>query len=436
MLDHSLKDHIMAHLSQNVLNAHNFEKSNRARPSVFTDPFYSVPKNTENAPPGTLLKLEKNTDTSLYTLPPNISLSRLMYQSQTSSGFLVPVSACILWPYVARSYPNTTGYPVVAWAHGTSGSTAECAPSNIKDLWHQFQAPYQLGLNGYVVIATDYAGLGVGADGNGNPIAHEYLTGPAQANDVAFSIQAARAAFPELSEEFVVIGSSLGGGGAWAFAQRMATEPMVGCLGTVALSPVLRLLNLAQDNAVFPMLILLLVPSLMANFPDFEAEAILTPPGMQCLQTYHTLQGCNNVLFQTASVPHMLRPGWQNNPHLQKYQSIAANGGQEIRGPMLVIQGADDPIVSAQSVTDGITKTLKLFPASQIEYHILPHVTHASAMYAGQHIYLEWIASRFKREPAPSGYRSHVAEPVRPGMVQQSEANWFIQEQTEPWQAV
>lgn len=96
MSNESKKDHDMAQLSQNVLNTHNFEKSKRARPSVFTDLFYTIPTtDTEDAPPGTLLKLETNTDTSLYTLPPNISLSRLMYKSQTSSGSLVPVSACM-----------------------------------------------------------------------------------------------------------------------------------------------------------------------------------------------------------------------------------------------------------------------------------------------------------------------------------------------------
>ena len=430
----------MTHIHPNIINAHEFEKSNRARPSVSTDPFYTVPENTENAPPGTLLKLEKQTDTSLYTLPPNISLSRLLYQSQTSDGSPVPVSACILWPYVARSYPNITGYPLVAWAHGTSGSTAESAPSNIKTLWHHFQAPYQLVLNGYVVVATDYAGLGVGADANGKPIVHEYLTGPAQASDVAFAVEAARTTLPELSKDFVVIGSSLGGGGAWSFTQRMVTEPMTGYLGTIALSPVTRLLNLPQDNTVFPMLILLLVPSLLAKYPDFEAENLLTPTGMQCLETYLALKGCNNVLFQTASsVPtKILQPDWQQNPHLQAYQELAANGGKEIRGPLLVIQGLDDPIVSAQSVTDGVTETLKIFPSSaapQIEYHLLPHVTHASAMYAGQQIFMDWIAARFSGEPADLGYRSYVAEPVRDGGAQQAEVNWFIQGFTEAWQA-
>ncbi len=425
----------MATLSQNVLNAHEFEKSNRAHPSVSTDPFYTVPPNTQNSPPGTLLKLEKQTDTSLYTLPPNISLSRFLYQSQTSSGSPVPVSACILWPYVARPFPNITGHPLVAWAHGTSGGTAECAPSNIKTLWHHFQAPYALALAGYVVVATDYAGLGVGTDERGDPIVHEYLTGPAQANDVAFSVRAARTAFSELAEEFVVIGSSLGGGGAWAFAQRMVAEPMAGHLGTVALSPVTRLLSLPQDNDIFPMMVLLLVPSLVANYPGFEAKDILTPAGIQCLETYHLLKGANNVLFQVASVPHMLAPNWHHNIHVQRYQALAANGGKEIRNPLLVIHGSDDPFVSAQSVTDGVTETVRSFPAAQISYHLLPHVTHASAMYAGQSIYLDWIAARFNAEPVASGYRSHVAVPMRSSEAQQAEANWFVKGYTEAWQA-
>ena len=86
-------------------------------------------------------------------------------------------------------------------------------------------------------------------------------------------------------------------------------------------------------------------------------------------------------------------------------------------------------------MTDGVNETLKVFPSAQIEYHILPHVTHASSMYASQQLYTDWIAARFKGEPAESGYRSHVAQPIRPSGAQQKEANWIIQEQTKPWQA-
>lgn len=56
----------MAPLSHNVTNAYESERSNRAHPSVSTDVFYYVPGNTENAPPGTLLKLEKQTYESFH----------------------------------------------------------------------------------------------------------------------------------------------------------------------------------------------------------------------------------------------------------------------------------------------------------------------------------------------------------------------------------
>lgn len=135
-----------------------FEQSQWATGSVLEDPFYSLTdENAASAPPGTLLKLEATTNTSLFSLPPSTALSRFIYQSKTLKGSLVPVSAYILWPHTARS--SHDGYQVVAWAHGTSGSSPNCAPSHMKNLWQHFLAPYQLSLQGYVVVATDYAGL-------------------------------------------------------------------------------------------------------------------------------------------------------------------------------------------------------------------------------------------------------------------------------------
>lgn len=66
------RDRILAHLSQHAINAHRFEKPNRAHTSVSADSVYTVPEHTRNIPPGTLLKLEKQTDTSVYTLPPKV----------------------------------------------------------------------------------------------------------------------------------------------------------------------------------------------------------------------------------------------------------------------------------------------------------------------------------------------------------------------------
>lgn len=427
-----LRDANIASLSTATINAHYFELSYRAHSSVAEDPFYTVPKNATDVAPGTLLKVERETNTSFYTLAPNLSLSRFMYQSKTSNGTLVPVSAYILWPYIAREYGD--GLPVVVWAHGTSGANDECAPSNIQNLWHHFQAPYQLALLGYVVVATDYAGLGVGADASGKFIVHEYLNGLAQANDVAYSIPAAQKAFPELSKRFIVVGSSEGGLAAWGFAERLVSEPMNGHLGTIALSPAIRILNSNATEAIMPQILLLIAPSLIANFPAFKPEQIFTPKGQKVLEAYVALKGCNTVLFN-LDLTNILKGGWQNNPSVQKYQKIAAVGGRCIRGAMLVIQGGVDPIVYPPSVTDAVNETLKADPSAKIEYHLLPDVSHAPAMYAGQSIYLDWIAARFSGLPVKPGFSRFDPQPVRPAAAQQLETNWFIQNETEPWQA-
>lgn len=188
-------------LPNDITDSLAFERSNWTNGSAANDTCYNPPQEALDSPPGTLLKLEKNVDTAKYSLPTSCALSRFVYQSETLRGSKVPVSAFVLWPYSPRSQPD--GYPVVAWAHGASGLDANAAPSHHKDLWQHSEAPYQIALQGYVVVATDYAGLGVGQQFSGQPIVHEYLAPPGHAKDIVHSVTAARAAFPELSQDFV-----------------------------------------------------------------------------------------------------------------------------------------------------------------------------------------------------------------------------------------
>ncbi|KAL8829482.1 MAG: hypothetical protein Q9191_001989 [Dirinaria sp. TL-2023a] len=416
----------------NIQNAHEFELSSRVHASVSADPFYSVSSETVTAELGTLLKLEAETDTSLYSLPPNLSLSRFIYQSATPKGRHVPVSGYVLWPYVAR--PHESGLPVTVWAHGTSGVSDECPPSNRRDLWHHFQVPYLLALHGYVVVATDYAGLGVGADAKGQAIIHEYLTGPAQANDVYYSIPAARAAFPQLSKQFVVIGGSQGGGAAWSFAEKVAAEPLEGYLGTVALHPANRLLDLPRDSALIPYLLILLAPSLKARYPDFDPAEIFTAAGIRNVEILARQKGCTTTLFQLPDINQTLKPNWRDHPVIQEYQACAATSRRPFRGPLLVIQGQEDPIIDAETIRWTVEETAGMFPDQSIEFHMLPGVTHAPLMYAGSQIYMEWIGKRFEGREVEAGLKSFRAQPVRSGRAMQGESNWFIGAQREGWQ--
>ena len=195
----------------NVNIAIRFEQSKWDTGSVQTDPFYTPPFNASSAPPGSVLKVEDLTDTTLYTLPPNLALSRVIYQSSTylpdQTNTPIPTSAYILWPWQPRIDPATGKYAVVGWAHGTSGIFGECAPSHIRNLWYQYSAPFVLALQGYVVVAPDFTGLGVDRWPNRTRIQHPAFNNPAHANDLFYAVEAAHMSYPdELSERFVLFG--------------------------------------------------------------------------------------------------------------------------------------------------------------------------------------------------------------------------------------
>lgn len=146
------------------------------------------------------------------------------------------------------------GRPILAWAHGTTGSAQNCGPSQITDptrplnqyflmngnSWTDFGIPNgQEFINeGYVVVATDYQGLGGGGK-------HQYAVAGTNGRDV---INAARAAssMSEVSagKKTVLYGWSQGGGAAIAAAsipdyqaQQGTAADNLQYLGFVALAP-------------------------------------------------------------------------------------------------------------------------------------------------------------------------------------------------------
>ncbi|KAF7940723.1 uncharacterized protein EAE97_006909 [Botrytis byssoidea] len=184
-----------------------------------------------------MVKVQENANlTHNYTLPPNTVVSRFIYVSESLSGERRPVSGYVLWLYILCLDANG-GNQVVAWAHGTLGTTVSTAPFRFENLWNHFIAPYQLLLQGYVVVATDYAGLRVGKDQNKQSIAQDFFASSSVASDVVYPVQAARKAFPQLSESFIVLGYSPGGGIAWGVAQKDAISNIPGYLGAIAICP-------------------------------------------------------------------------------------------------------------------------------------------------------------------------------------------------------
>ena len=343
----------------------------------------------------------------------------------TSSNQTVPVLGYVLWPYVVREHHDHK-IPWIAWAHGTTGISADCAPSNIRNLWHHFQAPFQLALDGYVVVATDYAGLGIQKKADDTHITHEYLTAPAQANDVYYAIVSAKATWLELSKDFIVMGHSQGGGAAWATAQKIVSEPIPGHLGTVAVAPITRILDTPKDRAIVNIIGLALQPSIAQRDPSFDSGAVTTAKGKEVLQSLLSLQGCTTVAFELTDGTGIMEEGWQNTSSYRRYQELAAAGRQAFNAPLLVIQGESDSMVYPQSTTEAIEDTAKMFPSAKIEYHTLPDVDHVPSLHASQLIWQRWIEARFENKPQESCFRKFTAKPLRPAKSLQPQVNWYL----------
>ncbi|KAL9056322.1 MAG: hypothetical protein Q9162_003013 [Coniocarpon cinnabarinum] len=419
--------------SQTVQVAMDFEASNWATGSVFEDEFYQLPPNASNALPGQILKVQDSVNASLFSFPPELAISRFVYQTSDFNGTAVPTSGYILWPFAPRQFPNMSceSAPMVVWAHGTSGVNAECAPSHYQDLWYEYVAPITLALQGYAVVATDFAGLGINKTADGKTITHQWGANLGLANSVLDSVTAAREAFPtELSEQFVMIGHSEGGGAVWGASQKLVDNPMDGYLGVVAASPAN---NFFQDFHVNASIAgptgTLLALTATSIFPDFKLSDWLTAAGESALKLYTDLSGCWAVRTQIVNSlqAFYIRDDWLQSGVFARLANLLATGGKPFAGPMLVVQGTQDKLVNYYGTNTGVNQTCENVPNADIEYVVFDGPDHIPTMYASQPTWLGWIADRFAGQPTQGGCTNRTVEPFRKSSQYQKEINYYIE---------
>ncbi len=99
---------------------------------------------------------------------------RILYRSTDPSGRPIPVSGAI---YIPNGPAPAGGRNIIAWAHPTSGVVPPCAPSLMPDVGGMMWNLGNMIAEGYIVVATDYPGLGT--DG-----IHPYLIGESEARSV------------------------------------------------------------------------------------------------------------------------------------------------------------------------------------------------------------------------------------------------------------
>ena len=213
--------------------------------------------------------------------------------------------------YLPKGAMPAGGWPIVAWAHGTTGIADVCAPSwrgnterdrEYLDAWLS---------QGFAVVATDYQGLGT-------PGVHPYLLWRPEGYSVLDSVRAALHRYPQqLNNRVVLVGQSQGSGaalGATYLAPTYAREIKV--LGTVATGLVVTFrpagtLKLTAKPAEYsdpklmdPAFAMLRIAGTDRSLhPELDPAGFVTDKGRELLQAAQT--SCLHDLFKLSARDHL-----------------------------------------------------------------------------------------------------------------------------------
>lgn len=353
--------------------------------------FYGVPDPLPPAAPGSLIRSEPVEVAGLRG-----SLSRVMYHSTTIDGADIAVTGLIAVPTAPAP---AGGRPVVSWAHGTTGIADSCAPSLEPS---SFTALANGLLDaGYVVVATDYEGLGT-------PGRHPYVVGASEAHGVLDIVTMAQS-FPnaDASKRFVIWGHSQGGHAAM-FAGKLAATytPNLQLVATVAGAPPSQLLlvNAALQQSPFKHYIAMVAAAMNAAYGDARANLadVLTPEGIAFLDNMDTK--CSGDLAKAAvgldfsklqKADPATIPAW--NALLK--ENDPGTFTAPIPSPLLIIHGGEDEQIPVVSSALLFTQLCTIGQVGQ--RWVFDGQSHAGVIVPSFPSMLTWIGDRLAGAPMP-----------------------------------
>lgn len=420
-------------LSSTSLAAHDFG------PVTMGDFYVSLPELNQNAKLGEIVKFEK-----IQTSMPNVQAWKIAYVSSDVLDRKTLVTAIVGAP---EGTPSKADRPVVAWAHGTTGTAQTCGPSQILDpaqplnqyflptgnSWTDFGLPAMKAFieAGYVIVATDYQGLGAGGK-------HQYTVAATQARDLINSIRAANL-LPEVGagSKAVVYGWSQGGGTVLAAASltdylksKGSAKDNIEIIGFVAMAPYDIAVSFPTDkmNTTEATSYLKKLSSefgdnifnfthyaqnlwgMTAAFPELHLDDIFTTNGAKIVNDILERK-CMHVASDAfkfaygADYNKLLRTDIRNaDAWIEAYKKGGVVPVKPM-APVIIYFGKDDttvPPVMGKLYYDQMCK----LGANVTRIQLPGNQTHFSTPGSAEPFYIKWIAERFAGTPTPNGCQS------------------------------
>lgn len=317
------------------------------RQSALAD-FYATPEPFPTGAPGTLLRTEPLDGE--YVLPAG-SGYRMTYLTENAAGQLRLSSGMF---FIPDSPAPPEGRKVISWAHPTVGMGDACAPSRREKptaLMDWLPAMMELG---WVVTATDYAGLGTEG-------VEEYLIAQSEVNDVVNAVRAVRQFDGAAAgTQYGVYGHSQGGHAAlWTPSLASAYAPELTLVGAAGAAPAADLDSLVTelwDADIAWVIGAEVMESYPQAYPGLDPDEVMTDDARgsyQNLAQACLLQGgleakIRQDLFgeKFFATNPMDNPAWGEAITAQTAPPAPANI------PVLVTQSVNDGVVAPPSIVE------------------------------------------------------------------------------------
>lgn len=311
---------------------------------------------------GQIVGTEIVPDAWLAVLPPGTGAQRIVYRSASGlDGRSTTVSGAL---FVPGSPPPPGGHPLVSYAHGTTGITRDCGPSDRDSMFGDLTAVADFLAAGYAVVTTDYQGLGVRP---GQQAPHPYLEPRTAAYNVIDAARAAQSTDLGVGGRWFAVGRSQGGGAAWSTAEEFAQygDGAGELVGAVAVAPLLDagyFVTRAQEGSLsraqrflYPLVVHGVAQAQPAVRPGDHLTGLSTDTAPVCSADRTALAGLS--VPDDAALNAVTPGAAQTLSHaLEGYAlpRLATNV------PIAVFYGGTDPLIPVDVMEDTLTRACEL----------------------------------------------------------------------------
>lgn len=337
------------------------------------------------------------------------SIDVMTYNMPSLAGSTTKATAMVMMPKTAKP---ADGWRVVVWTHGTVGAGDVCAPSKNAIGANFAVLAKSLLEQGYVIVAPDYEGLGIGG-------IHPYLHLESAANSAIYAMKAAQEKMgTDLNGAWMSAGQSQGGQASLGTAQFAADD--FNYKGAVAAAPASSLgyiitqiaptaianvekLSPQAATAIYAELLAYAayaVTGISASEANFDYSKVFQPRALAIAkesQNETDASSCLTGLIQKfgADIQSFLAEdstrkvmdypafmaNFEQNPSVAKFLQLSQPGTKRLNKPVLVVQGEADSAVPYQ-VTQNMVNILntQLNSTPQVQLELVPGAAHSDAI--------------------------------------------------------